>query len=424
MLSVRHARRLAGYTVVAALMAIAAPVTAVAAPAYLLISTTGTPAGALVPVDTDNPTAADLNAAIAITGTSGERVLGIDVRPSNGVLYGLSEASRLYTIDPATGSATQIGAPGATTLDPFTGVFQGIGFGFDPMTDLLRVTEDDGLVNGQDDNFSVNPITGLFTQQGDLGGAGVDVDISGVAYTNSFGAAQTTLYGLETNQPVTGNSRLVVINPVATGALTTLDSNANGLGLTIASQEIGFDIVSDPNRAFATLQPGGSTLYALYRVDLGVADGGTGTGDATLIGVLGSGATQEAIPGFRVRGFAFAPPPPPSSPPPSPQPLSQPPSPPRDTAPPNTRITRGPAGATKAQQAKFRFASTEPGSRFQCKLDKKAWKSCRSPKTYRGLQLGAHTLRVRAIDTAGNVDPSPAKKQWKILPKKDATGPG
>lgn len=312
----RLGRRLAACGVVAALLTLAVPTSAVAAPAYLLISTTAVPGGALMPFDTDNPTAANLNARVTITGTGGERVLAIDSRPPNGVLYGISEASRLYAINPATGSATQVGAPGATQLDPFTGVFQGVGFDFDPVADLLRVTEDDGLVNGQDDNFSVNPNTGVFTQQSDLGGAATDVDIAGVAYTNNAaGASQTTLYGIETNQPVGGNSRLVVINPPAAGTLTTTDSNANGLGVAVDSQEMGFDI-GDANRAFAALSSGG--VFAMYRVNLAVADGGNGTGDATLIGVLGSAAAQSAIPGFRARGFALALPAPPATTTPAP----------------------------------------------------------------------------------------------------------
>jgi hypothetical protein len=416
----RRGRRLAGSALVAVLLAFAAPASAGAVPdGYLLISGTGTPAGALVRVDTANPSAADLNAAVTITGTGGERVLGIDFRPSAGVLYGVSEASRLYEIDPVTGSAAQVGAPGAVGLDPFVGVFQGLGFDFNPMTDLLRVIEDDGLVNGQDDNFSVNPITGVFTQESDLGGAGTDVDISGVAYTGAVGATQTTLYGVETNQPVAGNSRLVVVGPPAAGSLTTMDSNANGLGLVINSQEIGFDVAGDPTRAFATFQTTTLPQYALYGIDLGVADGGNGTGDAALLGVLGSGATQGAISGFRVRGFALAPPSPPPAPlaapatpagPPPPSPASGA----LDTTAPNTRIVRGPPRRTRARSATFRFRSTEPGSRFRCKLDKKAWRSCRSPKTYRRLRPGLHRFRVRAVDGAGNVDGSPAARKWRV----------
>jgi len=36
---------------------------------------------------------------------------------------------------------------------------------------------------------------------------------------------------------------------------------------------------------------------------------------------------------------------------------------------------------------------------------------CSSPKTYTGLPEGAHVLRVRATDAAGNTDPTPATRQ-------------
>ena len=51
---------------------------------------------------------------------------------------------------------------------------------------------------------------------------------------------------------------------------------------------------------------------------------------------------------------------------------------------------------------------------FQCKLDGGAWKACSSPKTYRNLKKGRHTIRVRAIDKVGNVDASPAVKTFRV----------
>lgn len=91
------------------------------------------------------------------------------------------------------------------------------------------------------------------------------------------------------------------------------------------------------------------------------------------------------------------------------------PTPPRDTAPPATSIKSGPSGKTRSHKATFRFKSSEAGSTFQCKLDGKAWKSCRSPKAYKGLKDGRHTFRVRARDAAGNVDSTPAKRAWRVI---------
>lgn len=88
-----------------------------------------------------------------------------------------------------------------------------------------------------------------------------------------------------------------------------------------------------------------------------------------------------------------------------------------DTLAPATRITAGPSpgGTTRKRSATFRFASSESGSTFICRLDSKPWLPCRSPKTYRGFKPGVHTFRVKAIDRAGNLDPTPALRRWRIL---------
>jgi Ca2+-binding RTX toxin-like protein len=85
-----------------------------------------------------------------------------------------------------------------------------------------------------------------------------------------------------------------------------------------------------------------------------------------------------------------------------------------DATAPNAAIKKKPAAQTTSRTARFTFRSNEAGSTFQCKLDRKAWKPCRSPKTYRNLKPGKHTFRVRAKDKAGNVDPTPAKRVWRI----------
>lgn len=84
----------------------------------------------------------------------------------------------------------------------------------------------------------------------------------------------------------------------------------------------------------------------------------------------------------------------------------------KDTTPPQTRIRKGPKRKSASTTAKFKFASSEKGSTFQCRLDKKPWRRCKSPKTYRGLKPGKHLFKVRAIDKAGNVDPTPAKRRF------------
>ncbi len=81
--------------------------------------------------------------------------------------------------------------------------------------------------------------------------------------------------------------------------------------------------------------------------------------------------------------------------------------------PPRTLLRRAKIDQAR-QKATFRFASSEPGSRFLCKLDGGKFRACASPKTYKRLAPGAHTFRVKARDRAGNVDASPAVRRFRI----------
>jgi DNA-binding beta-propeller fold protein YncE len=86
-----------------------------------------------------------------------------------------------------------------------------------------------------------------------------------------------------------------------------------------------------------------------------------------------------------------------------------------DRAPPNTRITAGPPPTTTSRAARFTFRSTERGSDFQCKPDwQKLWSSCLSPKRYSPVRAGSHSFQVRAVDSAGNVDRTPARHIWRV----------
>jgi hypothetical protein len=81
--------------------------------------------------------------------------------------------------------------------------------------------------------------------------------------------------------------------------------------------------------------------------------------------------------------------------------------------PPDTRILKARIKG-KRRRATFRFASTEQGSTFLCRLDKKPFKTCASPKTYRGLKPGKHTFQVEAVDPTGNLDSTAADRGFRI----------
>lgn len=82
--------------------------------------------------------------------------------------------------------------------------------------------------------------------------------------------------------------------------------------------------------------------------------------------------------------------------------------------PPSTRLRRHPPKSTHSGTAKFTFSSSKPGSHFRCKLDRKPFRACKSPLTYRRLKRGRHKFAVFAIDAAGNPDRTPATFVWKI----------
>jgi hypothetical protein len=83
-----------------------------------------------------------------------------------------------------------------------------------------------------------------------------------------------------------------------------------------------------------------------------------------------------------------------------------------DTVAPDTTITGGPSGTVASTTATFTFSSTEAGSTFQCQFDGAGFGSC--PASYTGLGQGSHTFQVRAVDAAGNVDPTPASQTFTV----------
>lgn len=88
---------------------------------------------------------------------------------------------------------------------------------------------------------------------------------------------------------------------------------------------------------------------------------------------------------------------------------------PADGLPPRAKIVAGPRRRVYKRTVKFRFTANEVRTVFFCKLDSKPWRSCKSPLRYRHLKRGFHIFRVRAKDAAGNVQPRPTVRRFKVL---------
>jgi hypothetical protein len=91
------------------------------------------------------------------------------------------------------------------------------------------------------------------------------------------------------------------------------------------------------------------------------------------------------------------------------------------TEPPETTLTEVPSGTIGTSSASLAFNSSQPGT-FQCRLDSTDpgdWEPCDSPKSYTSLADGSHAFEVRALNEAGDVDPTPAAANFSV----DTTAP-
>ncbi len=82
------------------------------------------------------------------------------------------------------------------------------------------------------------------------------------------------------------------------------------------------------------------------------------------------------------------------------------------TPPPVPTLTSVPP-AVSGPSATVAFTSSESSATLQCQLDTGAWTACTSPSTYSGLSHGAHDVKIRAVDAAGNVS-AVAATSWTV----------
>lgn len=160
--------------------------TAVAAEARSAVGLVGD--NTLVMIDATKP-----GAGKSMTVKGVERLLGIDVRPADKKLYGVSADGSVVTIDTTTGEATKV-----VMLDKMLAPGTSAIVDFNPAADKLRFMGSDGT------NLRADVTSGKVTTDGNLAfetgdmHAGEKPNVVAAAYTNSFGKPEkTAMYDID-----------------------------------------------------------------------------------------------------------------------------------------------------------------------------------------------------------------------------------
>lgn len=84
---------------------------------------------------------------------------------------------------------------------------------------------------------------------------------------------------------------------------------------------------------------------------------------------------------------------------------------------PQLQITFGPAFKTRQRRPVFRFADAtgQPGTKFFCRVDSKAWTGCASPVKLKKLKLGRHLFSVKAVNAIGTPGARPLRRAFKVV---------
>lgn len=224
-----------------------------------------------------------------VTGLpAGERLVGIDFRVAKGVLYALSQAGRLYTLDIPTGALRPVGA--APAVLPLTGTV--FGFDFNPAADRIRVVSNTGqnlrlhpdtgaAVDGNPAVEGVQPDPALRYAWGDAN-AHRQPDIAGAAYTYHPSDSKLT-----TNYAIDRALGVLVMQGSREGATPVVSPNSGqlrtvgalGLGPLV---DVAFDIADVGNTALIAVRTAADSQTRLHQVDLA-------TGATRPLGKVGEG---------------------------------------------------------------------------------------------------------------------------------------
>lgn len=222
-----------------ALLGTAALLAANTAEAATILALTGD--NKLIRVDSETRRAMP---AVRITGTNGT-VVGIDQRPQDGRIYGITSTGQIVTLDPANGRATAVSQLNV----PFQAAGHAI-FDFNPVANRVRIMGMDGQ------NLRVNVETGEAATDGAVknapGATGMPRVVAG-AYTNSMqGATATMLLTIDTS-----TNSLNVQNPPNDGVQAPRARLSAQVPASVA-----LDILSDGTNNWGFVMAG-STLHSL-----------------------------------------------------------------------------------------------------------------------------------------------------------------
>jgi uncharacterized protein DUF4394 len=203
-----------------------------------------------------------IQSSIELTGLMpDDEAIGADFRPSDGSLYVLTRAGKVYAMNPDRGALVAMSSlmpdPGDSSA-PFAGL-EGEAFGvnFNPVADRLRIVSDSGQ------NLRVNVDTGATTSDASLNPGAPS--ISAASYSNSFSqACRTQLYVIDAS-----TNTLFMQDPPNAGTLLEIGD----IPVARATRNPAFEIVMDSEGRGSALafwpSASGTDIY-----DLDVRSGG------------------------------------------------------------------------------------------------------------------------------------------------------
>ena len=211
----------------------------------------------------------------AISGLNGDTIVGADYRPANGQMYALSGQNRVYTINPATATATLLATLTGGTLS-------GTNFGvdFSPLADAIRVVSNQGQNIAIAVDGTAGATAGAVTTATNLNMP--TPSIFALGYTANYaGSPSTRAIAIDS-----ATSAVYQVNPTANGTLVPIGGFSPALTFTALGES---DIVGgDDGLSLAALQPlvgvTPATQSTLYRVN-------PSNGQITAIGAIGPAGT-------------------------------------------------------------------------------------------------------------------------------------